>query len=187
VSPFSEGLDPVFALLARFGLGGLLLSAAIHKGRDLARFVDTVRDYRILPERLSTFGAWALALGEAAVALSLLVPRLDPMGPLGAIALLGLYTAAIGFNLMRGRRHIDCGCAGFGLQRQTLNGWLPIRNTLLAGLPLVLLMAPANGRLLGWVDFLSIGAGLAIGALLWLSAHELARARAIASALGETP
>jgi hypothetical protein len=171
VSPFSEGLDPVFALLARLGLGGLLLSAAIHKGRDLARFVDTVRDYRILPERLSTFGAWALALGEAAVALSLLVPRLDPMGPLGAIALLGLYTAAIGFNLMRGRRHIDCGCAGFGLRRQTLNGWLPIRNTLL----------------LGWVDFLSIGAGLAIGALLWLSAHELARARTIASALEETP
>jgi len=186
-SDFSEGLDPVFALLARLGLAGLLLSAVIHKSRDLSGFVGTVRDYRILPDRLAAFLAWGLVAGEASVALCLLIPGLDPVGPLGAIALLALYSAAIGINLIRGRRHIDCGCAGFGQQRQSISGWLLIRNAILAALPLLLLMVPPNARPLGWVDFISIGAGLGTGALLWLAAHELAWAKSSASTLEETP
>ncbi len=185
MNPAFEGLDPVFLLLMRFGLGSLFLGAALHKARDFSEFTGTVRDYRILPGWASAFGARTLALGEVGVAVCLLLPRLDPLGPLGALGLLAVYSGGIGINLMRGRRHIDCGCNGFGQSPQTINGWLLVRNASLGLLPLVLLMTHSSGRPLGWLDFVSIAAGLGMGAVLWLAGHELARASASEPALEE--
>jgi uncharacterized membrane protein YphA (DoxX/SURF4 family) len=186
MNPFSDGLDSVFWVLARLGLASLFFSAALHKARDFSDFAGTVRDYRILPDWASALGAKFLALGEAAVAVCLLVPGLDPLGPLGALGLLAVYSGAIGVNLARGRRHIDCGCNGFGQSRQTISGWLLVRNASLGLLPLLLLMAPSNGRPLGWLDSISIAAGLAMASLLWLAGHELARAGGSESGLGES-
>ena len=186
MNPFFDGLDSVFWVLARLGLASLFLSAALQKARDFSDFAGTVRDYRILPDWASALGAKFLALGEAAVALCLLVPGLDPLGPLGALGLLAVYSGAIGVNLARGRRHIDCGCNGFGQSRQTISGWLLVRNASLGLLPLLLLMAPSNGRPLGWLDSISIAAGLAMASLLWLAGHELARAGGSESGLGES-
>lgn len=187
MTPFVEGVDPVFSVLIRLGLSGLFLSAALHKARDLSDFAGTIRDYRIVPGWASNFGARALASWEAAVALCLLLPRLDPLGPWGALGLLALYSGAIGINLARGRRDIDCGCNGFGQQRQTLSGWLLLRNTGLGALPMLLLITHSSGRPLGWLDLISIAAGLGVAVLFWLAAHELAVAGRSESVLGENP
>ena len=182
-----EGLDPVFSVLVRLGMGGLFLSTALHKARDLPSFAGTIRDYRIVPGWASGFAAGSLASWEAVVALCLLLPELDPLGPLGALVLLALYSGAIGTNLARGRRDIDCGCNSFGRKRQTLSGWLVIRNAGLSVPLMLLLLTHSNGRNLGWLDVLSIAAGLSIGFLLWLSAHELTVAKRSEPVVGKTP
>ena len=176
MSLFSGGLDPVFEALARAGLFVLFFGAALHKARDFSAFSLTVRDYQILPDRLSKIAARCLAAGEAGVALCLLFAPLDPLGSLGALALFALYSGVIGINLARGRRHIDCGCAGFGQRGQAISGGLLLRNAGLAGVALLLLF-PVNPRPLGWIDLVSVAAGLGIGTLLWLAGHELGRAR----------
>jgi hypothetical protein len=101
---------------------------------------------------------------------------------LGAAALLALYTAAIGVNLARGRRDVDCGCAGPG-GRQTLQGGLVARNALLAAAALAA-AAPVGARGLGAVDAITIaGAVLAAAALYAASQHLLALAPRLASPL----
>ncbi|MDE0884848.1 MAG: hypothetical protein OSB70_04895 [Myxococcota bacterium] len=171
---FASGLDPVLDALFRIGLCAIFLGACIHKARDLDKFSATLGDYRLLPRHLSGVATRALATSEAIVALALLMPPLDPLGPLGSLGLFALYSAAIGINLARGRRHIDCGCTGFGQVPQTISGMLLVRNAGLAMLALALL-APAAARPLAWLDFISIAGGLILGALVWLAAHELGR------------
>ena len=182
MNPVVASLDPVFLALARFGLAILFFAAALHKIRDMTRFAETVRNYRVLPAGLAGGGARALAASEAGAGAFLLVPALDPVGAFGALGLLGLYSGVIGINLARGRRHIDCGCLGFG-EKQSISGWLLVRNAGLALLPLALL-APMDPRPLAWLDFFSIVAGLGLAVLLWLSAQRLAAAAASGQELG---
>jgi len=176
-------LDPVVLLLVRLGLALLFLAGALHKLRDLEGFTGTVRDYRILPRGLSRPAAVGLAAAETGVGLALLLPSLDPLGSLGAALLLGLYSGAIGLNLVRGRREIDCGCLGLA-RGQSISGWLLVRNAGLAALGLLLLV-PDVPRGLGWVDLFSVGAGLAMAVLLWLAAHSLSGAAIPSTPAGE--
>ena len=69
---------------------------------------------------------------EAAVAGALLFA--PPVWPdLSGAALLLLFAAAMAINIVRGRRHIDCGCFQSAL-KQTLNWILVARNCGLAAL-----------------------------------------------------
>ncbi|MCS5637488.1 MAG: DoxX family membrane protein [Myxococcota bacterium] len=178
-----QALDPVLLLMARLGLATLFLAGAVHKLRNLEGFAETVRDYRILPPSLSRQSALGLATAEAGVAVCLLLPGLDPLGSAGTALLLALYSGAIGLNLARGRRHIDCGCMGFG-RGQSISGWLLARNGCLVALAFLLLV-PAVPRAMGWVDLFSISAGLAMTALLWLAAHGLSSAAISSTPTGE--
>ncbi|MBW2724378.1 MAG: methylamine utilization protein MauE, partial [Deltaproteobacteria bacterium] len=75
-----------------------------------------------------------------------------------AVGVLCLYSLAIGINLARGRRDIDCGCAG-PLARQTLHEMLVARNLVYAALALGA-AAPMSLRAFGWLDGLTIGFGV---------------------------
>jgi hypothetical protein len=55
--------------------------------------------------------------------------------------LLVVYAGAIGANLWRGRRHIDCGC-GLGSRAQPISLGLIARNALLIGLCGLVPLAP---------------------------------------------
>jgi len=171
-------MDPVFGWIARLGLALLFGAALAHKLRDPDGFAATVRDYRMLPARLSAATAkpiaLALAAAEAATAVLLAVPAVDPAGPTLALLLLALYGAAIGTNLARGRRDIDCGCLG-PAHRQPLSGWLLVRNGVL-GLAAAALFAGDTARALGWVDAVSVVAAVAMLALLWHAVNELSSA-----------
>ena len=120
-------VDPAIDLTVRAALALLFLVAAAHKLRDRAAFRATFAEYRILPEAISTL----VPLAELAVAVLLLVPAASALGEIGAAALLLLYGAAVGVNLARGRRHIDCGCAG-PYARRPIGGGIVVRNALLA-------------------------------------------------------
>jgi Methylamine utilisation protein MauE len=177
-------MDPVIDATLRAGLSLLFVVAAGHKLRDLARFRATLADYRLLPDAIVPPGAAAVAGGELAVALALAIPRLRAAGLLAAAAVLLVYGAAIAVNLVRGRRHIDCGCAGPAVRRP-ISGWLVARNALLAAVALAGL-APVRARALVWPDALSILGATAVLAALYAAVDRmLAAAPALASLRGD--
>jgi hypothetical protein len=164
-------VDPAIDLTVRAALALLFLVAAAHKLRDRAAFRATFAEYRILPEAIGTL----VPLAELAVAVLLLVPAASALGEIGAAALLLLYGAAVGVNLARGRRHIDCGCAG-PYARRPIGGGIVVRNALLAAAALAALL-PVSPRPLAWIDALTVG-----GAVLALAALYLATDRLMAHA-----
>ena len=156
-------LDPAFALAGRL-LGALVFATAVAgKVRHRHELAGVVANYRLLPERLAASAAWIIVGLESLAMLSLVSGVGLAAGAALAIALLCGFALAMGINLVRGRREIDCGCFQSGL-RQTLSEGLVARNLVLAAI-LMPLFAPAEApaSALQWID--GLGAGLAAYAL----------------------
>lgn len=175
----SAALDPVVVLVVRGALALLFLHAALHKLRDLPAFVKALADYEILPAA----AAWPAACSVVAIELGLSIALAlvtDPVPALAAAALLLAYGAAIAINLWRGRRDIDCGCAG-PAGRTRLSPSLLIRNLVLAAASLVSALPEAT-RPLAWLDAFSVVAAIALATLVY-AASETALANAQRSAI----
>jgi hypothetical protein len=156
----------------RGALALLLLWAGAHKLRAFGAFQATVADYRLLPATLAAPAAALLVVVEVALGLALLAPALRMPAVAGTASLLALYTGAIAVNLLRGRRDIDCGCAGPAL-RQPLREWLLVRNGVLVVLAL-LAGLPVTPRPLLWLDGVTVVGGVAVLAALYASIDRLA-------------
>src|SRR5205814_5598890 len=124
-------MAPAADLTLRTAFALLFAVAASHKVRDPARFRATLADYRLLPAPFVWPAAMLTIGAELAVAVVLFVSSWRALGPLTAAALLCVYAVAMAINLARGRRHLDCGCAG-PAHRQPISGGLVVRNALLA-------------------------------------------------------
>ncbi|MDF3935952.1 MauE/DoxX family redox-associated membrane protein [Pseudomonas citronellolis] len=163
--------DPIYAIAAAVSVAVILASAASHKWRAPGRFARQLEDYQLLPQALLKPAARVLPLVEGGVAFALLVPASRSLAALAAAALLALYAAAIGINLWRGRRDIDCGCAGPD-QAQPLRPVLLARNAVLVALALLASVHP-QARELGLFDgFVSLAAS-AVALLLYAAADGL--------------
>jgi phosphotransferase system glucose/maltose/N-acetylglucosamine-specific IIC component len=149
----------------------LWLVGAAHKLTSFRLFCATIRDYRIVPNVALLPAATMIIALEMALGVALLAPIVRSTGLVISAALLTLYAAAIGVNLVRGRRHIDCGCIAGGLG-QPLSEWLVARNLALAGVALAGLL-PVESRTLIWVDGISIGATVGILAALYAAFDRL--------------
>lgn len=152
----------------RVVLSTVLLRAAVHKLRDLSGFRSTLANYRLLPKIWVTPVSVLLVLAEAGVAVGLWWA--------GTFAILAaglflIYGGAILVNLLRGRRDVDCGCAG-PAARQKLGAGLVVRNAVLVVVAASLLL-PAMSRPLLWVDFVTIIGGGGALVLLYLAAEGL--------------
>jgi hypothetical protein len=176
-------MDPVVDVTLRAALALLLLAAAAHKTRDLAQFRATLADYRLLPDAIVPAAVGLVVGVELAIAVALVA--FPAPGLVAAAALLAVYAAAIAINLVRGRRHIDCGCAG-PAARQAISGWLVARNVVLATLAIAGL-APVHARPLLWVDALTVAGTTAVLAAFYATldrmladAPALARVRGVA-------
>ena len=131
-------LDPVVAWAAQGLVGAVLCAAAWHKLRKPQEFAGVLRDYRVLPVRLAAAVAPIVAPIELLIAGGLWIDAVHFWAVAAGAALLAVYAAAIGLNLARGRREIDCGCS-WGGASQPLSSWLLFRNAvLLAALGLAL-------------------------------------------------
>jgi len=166
-------MDPVLDLTFRAALALLFAVAALHKVRDPRGFTATLADYRLLPEGIAGAAGMVLVGAELAVVAALVIDR--RAGLAGAAALLVLYGGAMAVNLARGRRHIDCGCAG-PRARRPIGGGIVVRNALLAAAALAGLL-PVTARPLAWGDTLTVS-----GAVLTLAALYLATDRLMAHA-----
>lgn len=162
-------IDPVIALL--IALAGALLfgSAAFHKLRALSVFVGTFTEYRILPLALVPPTAYVVVAIEGVLSIGLVWSATRVASAIAGAVLLLIYAAAIGVNLLRGRRDIDCGCT---LQHRPIGAWMIVRNVLLAAL-LLSLALPVSGRPLGLPDLAMVAAALLVITLLYASADLL--------------
>ena len=156
-------VDPAIAVAGRL-LGALVFATAVAgKIRHRHELAGVVANYRLLPERLAAAAAWMIVGLECLAVAALVSGAWLAAGAALAMVLLVGFALAMGINLARGRREIDCGCFQSGL-RQRLSAALVVRNLLLATV-LVPLLAAERGQAsaLQWVD--GVGAGLAAYAL----------------------
>lgn len=163
--------DPIFIIASAIAIAVLLASAATHKVRAPARFARQLADYQLLPASLVRPVARLVPLLELAIAFALLVPVSRGWAALSAASLLALYAAAIGINLWRGRRDIDCGCAGPD-QAQPLRPVLLLRNSVLVVLALLASVAPIARDMTVFDGFVTVAAA-AVALLIYAAADGL--------------
>ena len=163
--------DPIFIIASAIAIAVLLASAATHKVRTPARFARQLADYQLLPDSLVRPVARLVPLLELAIAFALLVPVSRGWAALSAASLLALYAAAIGINLWRGRRDIDCGCAGPD-QAQPLRPVLLLRNSVLVVLALLASVAPIARDMTVFDGFVTVAAA-AVALLIYAAADGL--------------
>jgi len=165
-------MDPAYTLLAALALALLFATSAYHKLRDLEHFEAILVDYRLLPDYFTAPAARALPLVEIGLAAALVLPATTGSASLVAAALLGVYSLAIGINLARGRRDIDCGCGGDS--GQSLGPGLLARNALLMVIAIGgAVPGPTDARNLSAFDVVTIAFGLATLILAWQAAGQI--------------
>jgi len=167
-------LDPAIEVVLRGGLAVLFSFTAFEKAGDFGKFRAAVVGYALLPERFASVTAVVLASCEASLGVALVTPAAFGLRGAALVAsatLLALYGAAIAVNLARGRRDIECGCAG-PAARQPLSEWLLARNALLVAMALGCLGGAAS-RPLVWIDALTVGGGIAMLGATWIAVHRL--------------
>ena len=164
-------IDPIFIIASALAIAVLLASAATHKVRAPARFARQLADYQLLPASLVRPIARLVPLLELAIAFALLVPVSRGWAALSAASLLALYAAAIGINLWRGRRDIDCGCAGPD-QAQPLRPVLLLRNSVLVVLALLASVTPIARDMTLFDGFVTVAAA-AVALLIYAAADGL--------------
>ncbi|WP_298194064.1 MauE/DoxX family redox-associated membrane protein [Novosphingobium sp.] len=125
------------------GVGLVFLGAGQAKLRHTDLLGGVIANYRLLPTALVAPVAAVLPWLELVVGIGLMIGTwlFAPV----AIGLLVIFAAAMGINIVRGRREIDCGCGRSDL-RQPLSWLLVGRNLALAALlALCLVFVPETG------------------------------------------
>ncbi len=178
-------LDPVVMVAAQVVLAAVFALSAVGKLRAWDAFVGIVENYQILPRVAVRPVAYALPVAELAVAVGVLFATTRRYAAIAALVLLAVFSVAITVNLGRGRRHIDCGCFGFGPSaRQTLSWWLVARNGALIALAAILVPAVTLARPAHALDLVTGIAGAAGIVVLYLTLTQL---RAVIAAGAGTP
>lgn len=101
--------DPRLVTLLRVGLGVLFIMAAWPKLADPAAFATSVSNYRMLPVPVERVVALALPPLELLVGVALIVGVIDAGASFLVLAMMAVFTVAIGVALGRGL-DISCGC-----------------------------------------------------------------------------
>jgi hypothetical protein len=163
--------DPAVGELLMLLYALLLGTAAWHKLRRFGDFAAVVEAYRVVPHALVPVAARLVPSLEVALALALLWAPLRSAAAWAVALLLATYAAAIALNLRRGRRDLDCGCAGPN-DRRPIAAWMVLRNMVLAAAAL-LLGLPWKPRGFEPVDALTVVGGVAVASLLYVATDRL--------------
>jgi hypothetical protein len=167
-------LDPLILKLVSIGFGLLLLLAAVHKLTALPKFRATLTAYEIMPGALIAPASILVPIVEALLGAAWLLNVEATFVAMTTAALLASYLSAIAVNLLRGRIHIDCGCtmgASAGKDQQ-LSWGLVARNSVLI-LAALTATVPTTERAIGFVDYVTLVAGLLAIVLLYGAANQL--------------
>jgi hypothetical protein len=153
-------MDPLAAFTLALALSMLFAGSVAEKLAAPARWLATLRNYRLVSRALAPGVALLVPVAEATAAVALLPRASRGAAATLATCLLALFGAALWINIRRGRTAIDCGCFGSRTGRG-IRRWMVWRNALLALLAASLLL-PSTARSLSPFE-------LAMGALCALS------------------
>jgi hypothetical protein len=155
----------ILAYAGALGIGAIFVQAGQAKLQHRELLGGVIANYRLLPGALVAPVALLLPWAEIGIGLGLIVGGAAVLAP-AAMALLLIFAAAMGINVARGRREIDCGCGRSDL-RQPLGWLLVLRNLVLAALLVPSLLAPPRFGFAGADFLIATAGGLAI-CLLYL-------------------
>jgi hypothetical protein len=164
-----SGIDPAISGLCAFSLALIFGASGVMKLRDVEAFEGSLANYQLAPTSLEKPLAYLLPIFECIAAAGLLLASTRVAAASMALALLVVFTGAIGINLARGRTNIDCGCFGPAL-RQELSGWLLLRNLFLMMLATTVIL-PTSGRAIESIDLVTIVLGGLTLVILYASAN----------------
>jgi len=164
-------MDPVSVLLASLFLAWLFITAGWHKLREPRHYAGVIDAYDLPLLKGNKALVRSIAALELIVAIALLMIWTRPYAALLAAFMLTIYAAAIGINILRGKRDIDCGCSG-PLGRQPLSGWLLWRNVLLVLMALYA-SSDMSARAISWFDWTVILFGSLLAILLYQVGERL--------------
>lgn len=160
--------DPLVTTFLRSFLALLFVGAALSKLRHQDEFMGVVRNFRLMPEMLAAPFAAVLPWVELAVAAGLLVDPVLPYAAAAASGLLVLFAVAMGINVARGRKAIDCGCFRTGY-KQSLSWALVLRNVALAAAGVGLLVLVDASRATTWADIVAGAFAASVAMLLYIT------------------
>lgn len=163
--------DPLVILSARIAIALLFLVAVVSKLRHYSVFRATILDYQLAPKPLVGIVAISVITLEASVVLGSLSLSYSSIAMQIAMYLVLFYGVAIAINLIRGRRDIDCGCTGPAV-RQSLSGWLVLRNAGLAGVAWLGSLVAVN-RSLSVLDYGLVVLVVVAGATVYAVINQL--------------
>jgi hypothetical protein len=179
---YQPAIDPAVDLALRIALALLLFSSAFRKIADFPSFCAAVEAYRIVPAATAGGFAGTIIVLEKVAAVGLVVFPVRAPFALLAAALFAVYAVAIGINLLRGRRDIDCGCGG-ARSAQPLHPVLLVRNAALVCAATAVAF-PRSGRSMEPVDALTVLGCVFTAALLYKAVDGLI---AVASGTAAAP
>lgn len=162
-------------------VGLVFLVAGIDKLRHRALLPGVIANYRMLPAAVVQPAALLLPIVELFTALALLVGN-RPLAPLVAILLLLAFAAAMGINIARGRRHIDCGCGHAGLRQEL--GWQMVARNLLMAAALSLRLAMPDALTVPEIAIAVAAGGMAFLLMLMFNALKALPGQAPGNARG---
>lgn len=173
-------IDPLVLLIIRTGFSVLFVAAALHKLDNRYQFREILANYKIFPPALVLPIASVIPFFELFLGIAWATNLLSQIVPQLTLMLLAAYTMSIAFNLLRGRRYIDCGC-GFSSRIATgkntgsvqqLSGGLVKRNLLLILLALIASL-PAVERSLVLLDYFTLITASISAILIYAAYNQL--------------
>jgi Peroxiredoxin len=167
----------LIAFLIRAVMAAVFAIAAIAKIGGYRSSRGSLEEFGVRPQ-LSKALAIVLPIAELTVAVLLMVPRLATIGALAALTLVCIFTTAILYNLILGRRP-ECNCFG-QIHSSPIGSATLVRNAFLA-VGAILLTIPSFGITVG----ISIIIVFTIVLILALLARTLARQRDILERISE--
>ena len=114
-------------MIATFFCAFLFAQSGWQKIAAPAYYAEVINNYRVGSFTGTVGGAISIGLFELLIAGSLLTGFQASFAAMAAAFMLLAYGAAIGLNLRRGRREIDCGC-GTGRSGEGISAWHIWRN-----------------------------------------------------------
>lgn len=103
--------SPLAVRLAALAIGAIMGVAGMAKIGDVPAFAKQIANYHLMPEFALNLSAMTLPWIELVIALALIVGIRRRAGGVLAVALLVVFTAAIGIAAYKGY-NINCGCFG---------------------------------------------------------------------------
>jgi membrane-associated protease RseP (regulator of RpoE activity) len=127
----------------RTGLGAVCLLAGLEKARAPRDFFEGVRQYRLVPARLTPLVGGALIAVELAIGILLVSGLVPVIAGAAAIALFTVFAAALAISLARSNR-APCHCFGAS-DVETISPLALLRALALAGLAVAVLVLALDG------------------------------------------